>query len=415
MAASAQLYPEVDVMRADEARSLVCSLLSPVTQLQRVPLGRALNRLAAEGLVATVDLPPWDSAAVDGYALRGDDISPDGPTHLTVIGRAAAGHPFVQPLGKREAARIFTGAPLPLGADTVVMQEVCQIDGDAISVPAGEEKHSHCRRRGEDVFAGTPVLATGHRLQPQDIALAAALGHRELAVFSRLRVALFSTGDEVREPGTSLRAGDIWDANRWLLGGLLANLDCDMTDLGILPDDPRIIEAALSAAAHDHDLLVTSGGMSVGSEDHLRTVIRRRGTMDVWRLAIKPGKPVGFGDIDACPILALPGNPAAAMVTFLAFGRPIVLRLAGGRDEPPFSIRVPLGHGYAKKPGRREYVPGRLTRTSGSSAFIPLAKLGPAMLLPLTQMEGFAVMDEERERLVQGDVVEFIPLAPLLS
>ena len=275
---------------------------------------------------------------------------------------------------------------------------------------------SYCRRRGDDVRAGSVLIPAGRRLHSQDIALAAALGNRELTVFNRLHVALFSTGDEVRDPGTKLAIGQIWDANRWLLRSLLDSLGCQVSDLGILPDNAQAIEAALMAAARDHDLLVTSGGVSVGSEDHLTAVIRRRGTLDIWRLAISPGRPVGLGDIDACPILALPGNTVPAVVMFVAFGRSLVLRLAAARGETPLSFRLPSNFALKKPAGRRDYLFGMVENVGNSpSAVVPSARQGAGVLSAISETQGFIVLEENREAIRPGDIVEFVPLRSILG
>jgi molybdopterin molybdotransferase len=397
-------------MTPAEARATAWAQLAPVAARETVGLAHARNRILAADLVAAIDLPPHDSAAVDGFAFRFADLSKDGPTSLRLIGLAAAGHHFQGKLAQGEAVRIFTGAVVPPGADTVVMQEDCALDGDNVAIPAGTRMGQHWRHRAEDLPAGRLALSAGRRLSAQDIALAAALGQATLPVFAPLRVALFSTGDEVREPGQPRKAGDIWDANRWLVRGMLEQRGCQVDDLGILPDNLPAIEAALSGAAHDHDLLVTSGGMSVGAEDHLSTVIRRRGTLDIWRLALKPGKPVGLGDIDACPILGLPGNPVAALVTFVALGSTIVSRLAGASDEPPLSFHLPIAAAHRKKPGREEYLFARISGRDGApSAVAVLDKQGAAMLSAASEAHGFVILADHMGEIAKGDIVAFIP------
>jgi molybdopterin molybdotransferase len=260
-----------------DAQAIVEGRFAATVGTERVPLATARNRVLAADLVAAVDLPLFDSAAVDGVAVRSAELSTPGIRRLHLVGHAAAGHPFTGMLAEGQAIRIFAGAPMPAGADAVIMEENCLIEGGSVSIPAGAAKAGYCRRHGDDVRAGSVLIPAGRRLRSQDVALAAALGNLELTVFKRLSVALFSTGDEIREPGTQLETGEIWDTNRWLLRGLVESLGCRVTDLGILPDDARKIERALSAAAHDNDLLVTSGGVSVGTEDHMTAVIKRRG------------------------------------------------------------------------------------------------------------------------------------------
>jgi len=399
-----------------EAQRLVRAQCAPAVAVETVPLAAARNRVLATNLVAAVDLPLHDSAAMDGFAIRSTDVAGADSPRLRLVGRAAAGHPFDGMVADGEAVRIFTGAPLPRGADAVAVQEICGLHGDSVVVGGSVRPGANYRRRGEDVPAGSVVLAAGRRLRPQDIALAAALGARALTVFDRLRVALFSTGEEVREPGTPLGAGEIWDANRWLLRSLLEALGCAVDDLGILSDDRPTIEGALCDAAREHDLIVTSGGMSVGSEDHMTAVIRRRGSLDAYQLAIRPGRPVGLGDIDDCPILALPGNPVAAAVAFIAFGRAVVLRLAGSLEGAPLAFRLPAGFGYKKKPARRDYLLGVVERDgNGISSVSMFEKQGAAMLSAIAQTQGFVAIDEAVEHVRPGDLVDFIPHESLLA
>ena len=404
------------MMLLAEAEAIVHAQLSLAVGRESVPLAEARGRILGQDLISPLDLPPHDNAAVDGFAFYGSDLPASGAARLRLAGRAAAGRPFTGVVLRGEAARILTGAPMPAGTDTVVMQEDCGVDGDTLHVLRLPRCSSNRRRRGEDIQAGKLALSAGQRLRAPEIALAAALGQTSLPVFQRLSVGLFSTGDEVRDPGILLQAGQIWDANRWMLRNLLEGLGCRVSDLGILPDDAGAVEQALQAAAHAHDLLITSGGMSVGSEDHLGAVIRRRGTLDIWRLAVKPGKPVGFGDIDTCPILALPGNPVAAMVLFLVLGRGIVLRLSGAGMEPPLRLRLPADFVYKKKPGRREYLLGRVdSRGDGVSVVRPLPKQGTAILSAATLAEGLILLPEEAEIVDTDDLVDFLPLSSLMS
>jgi len=402
------------MMLLPDAVAMLEAQLTRVTERESVPLAEARGRILAQDIAAAVDLPPHDNAAVDGFAFRHADLPAGGAAQLRVVGRAAAGRPFRGHLGRGEALQILTGAPVPAGADTVAMQEGCRLDGETLLLPHPPCQGANIRRKGEDIRWGAPALRQGHRLRAPEIALAAALGNAALPVFRRLQVGLFSTGDEVRDPGVVLLPGQIWDANRWMLRNLLEGMGCRVADLGVLADDAGAVEYALQAAAHDHDLLVTSGGISVGAEDHLCRVVRRRGTLDIWRLAIKPGKPVGFGDIDTCPILALPGNPMAAMVLFMVLGRNIVLRLAGAVEEPPVPIRLPADFRCRKKPGRREYLLGRILTTADKVSMVrPLPKQGSAMLSTAPEIEGLILLPEPVEIVENGDLVEFLPLASL--
>ena len=278
-----------------------------------------------------MNLPPHANSAVDGYAVAHADLLPDRETDLPVGGRAAAGHRLDRALHRGEAIRIFTGAPMPEGADTVLMQEDCVAADGRVRLKPGIRKGANRRHAGEDVALGETALAAGRRLGPADLGLAAALGHHELPVFRRLRVALLSTGDEVREPGMTLPPGAIYDANRFMLKALLESLGCVVTDFGIRPDREAALADTLAAASAEHDLIVTSGGVSTGEEDHVKGAIERVGTLHFWRLAIKPGRPVALGQVGRVPLIGLPGNPVAVVVTFAVLARPLILKLAGSQ------------------------------------------------------------------------------------
>src|SRR5690606_23189583 len=282
------------LMPVEEALALIAERTTKVTEDETIPLGEALGRVLAADLVATLSVPDHVNSAVDGYAVYFDDLDPRVETRLPVHGRAAAGHPLPGRHPRGTAVRIFTGAAMPAGEgdqdpDTVMMQEDCRLEGDTVVIAPGIKRGANRRLAGEDVEAGTVALSAGRRLRPQDLGQAAALGQKELPVSRRLRVALFSTGDELREPGQPLPAGCLYDSNRYTLGGLLRGLGCAVTDLGILPDRAPVVRDALAAAAGDHDLLITSGGVSVGEEDHVKGAVEALGRLHAWRLAIKPG------------------------------------------------------------------------------------------------------------------------------
>lgn len=383
---------------------------------ERVTLAAAAGRVLAEPVVAPADLPHRDAAAVDGFAVRRADLQ-SGPTaRLRLAGSAAAGHPRLTPLGAGEAVRITTGAVMPEGADIVLMEEICRVEGRLLVPPAAIPAKDNWRRQGEDVRRGTALLPAGLRLRPEHLALAAALGSAELAVHRRPVATVFSNGDELRPAGAPLAVGAAWDANRPFLRAALAALGCAVTDGGILPDGRDAVERALVAAAQESDLLVCSGGMSIGGADHLRGVIGRRGSLDLWPLALKPGKPVGVGDIDDCPILGLPGNPVAAIVTFATLGRAMVLRLAGAPDEPLPALALPARFRRERKPGWRELLFARLEPDArGGSGVALCEKQGAAMLSGLRAGEGFAVLAEDTMLIEPGEPIAFLPFAALFA
>jgi len=401
-------------MTVDAALALLAERIRPVAGIETVPLARALDRTLAETLIAERDVPPYDNSAVDGFALRGEDIAPDGETRLPVTGRVAAGHPLDRLSRPGEALRIFTGAPLPEGIDTVVMQEICRMDGDAVVFGPGQRPGANCRRRGEDVPAGEAVLEAGIRLRPQDIGLAASTGRATLAVRTPLRAAVFSTGDEIRDPGSPLPDGCIYDANRYTVGGLLGGLGCAVTDLGILPDRLPAIREALERAAGDHDLLVTSGGVSLGDEDHVRTAVESLGRLHLWRLAIKPGRPIALGQVGHAVFAGLPGNPASAMITFLRIVRPVILTMAGRRDTAPRFYKVRSAFTYRKKVDRREWVRVHLAADAdGAPRAVKVTPSGSGILNSMVAADGLVELPESLETVKEGDVVDFLPFAEL--
>jgi molybdopterin molybdotransferase len=385
-----------------------------VVEAETVPLAAAAGRILARDLRAPMDLPPHANSAVDGYAFAHADLRA-GETVLPVGGRAAAGHPLGRGLRPGEAIRIFTGAPMPEGADTVMMQEDCRREGDHVRLRPGIKKGANRRRAGEDVAEGAVALAAGRRLGPADLGLAAALGYAELPVHRRLRAALLSTGDEIREPGAALPAGAVYDANRFLLRALLEGLGCLVDDLGIRPDHAGALADTLAEAAGGHDLIVTSGGVSTGEEDHVRPVLERLGRLHFWRLAIKPGRPVALGQIGGVPLIGLPGNPVAVFVTFAVLARPLILRLAGAAAPPPRSFPVAAGFAYRKKPGRREYLRARLERGGAGPVAVKYPQDGAGILSSIVHSDGLVVLDEATSDLRIGDRVEFLPFSEVLG
>lgn len=402
--------PGARFMTTDEALARIRALAQPVTGTETVPLAEAAGRILAADVVADMDVPPHDNSAVDGYLVYFDDLDPARETRLAIAGRRAAGDAPGEAPPRGAALRVFTGAALPAGPDTVVMQEDCRREGDTVVVPPGIGRGANLRRAGEDVRAGATILRAGHRLRPQDLGLAAAVGRAALAVRARLRVAIFSTGDELREPGAALGPGAIYDANRYVLGALLAAQGCAVTDLGILRDDAAEVRGALAAAARDHDLLFTSGGVSVGEEDHVKAAVEAEGALHFWRLAIKPGRPLALGRVGATPFVGLPGNPVAAMVTFLRFARPLALGLAGADVVAPALYRVRAGFDYAKKPGRREWLRARLVRDpDGALAAEKFPRQGSGILSSLVAADGLVELPEDLTQLTKGEAVDFLP------
>ena len=403
------------LLPVDEAVRLLFERVPPIAEREDVALRDADGRILAADLIAALDIPGFDNSAVDGYAVRFADLAPQGETTLAVGGRLAAGHALQDGPPGGAALRIFTGAPLPPGFDTVFMQEDCRPTPDGrVVLPAGLSRGANARPRGEDVALGACALTAGVRLAPESLALAAALGVAALPVRRRLRVAIFSTGDEIVAPGEPLRAAAVYDANRFFLLALLQRLGVAVTDLGILPDDLATIRTALEAAAATHDLVLTSGGVSTGEEDHVKAAVAAAGTLVFWRVAIKPGRPVALGVVGGTPFVGLPGNPVAVFVTFAAIVRPLLAALAGETWSPPSAMPVVARFSYRKKKGRREYVRVSLSRdTAGRLQADKYSIEGAAVLTSLTKTDGLVELGEEIVAIEAGDIVGFLSYALL--
>ncbi|ARP98771.1 gephyrin-like molybdotransferase Glp [Pseudorhodoplanes sinuspersici] len=411
---SGPLLPVGDLER------IIGERVSPVAETETIPLAKARGRTLAKDIAAPINLPPFDNSAVDGYAVRHADLDPQSDTRLAIAERITAGRAAAQPLAPGQAIRIFTGAPMPKNADTVFMQEDVQTEDGVVIVPPGLKRGANRRLAGEDVRLGSVVLPAGRILSFADIALASAMGLTELTVRRRIRVALFSTGDELVEPGTPLRTATLYDANRALLAGLINSLGAETTDLGILPDDPAQLGDALKAAADGHDLVLTSGGVSTGEADHVRNAVEAVGKLVFWRVAIKPGRPVAMGVISGkradanAAFVGLPGNPVAAFITFVRVVRPLIMRLSGAVTAPLVALPVRAAFPYRKKKGRREYV--RVALTRADDGVIEASKYkqdGAGVITSLTETDGLVELGEDTTDIAQGDIVGFLPYAVL--
>lgn len=400
------------LMTAREAMDVLTDRISVVVDPENISLRNALGRYLAEDVASDRAVPPHDNAAVDGFAVRFDDLDPDGDTILSVTGRVAAGHPLGRAAHPGEAIRIFTGAPMPEGPDTVLMQEDCRIDGDQVTIPPGIKRGANRRHAGEDIAAGDIILHSGQKLRPQEIGLAASIGRTEISVYRPLRVALFSTGDEIRDIGQELPPGCVYDSNRYTVAALLETLGCQVNDLGILPDDYAAIEHALDDASGEHDAILTSGGVSTGDEDHVRAAVEKLGNIHFWRLAIRPGRPLALGQIRRTPFIGLPGNPVAVMVTFMRLARPALLRMAGCTDTEPHIFRVRSGFEYKKKIDRREWLRVRLTTDAdGMVSAEKFPRGGAGILSSMVAADGLLELPEDLTRLEPGMMVDFLPFS----
>lgn len=401
-----------ELMRADAAIGILAARVSTVAEPESVALRAARGRVLAEDLIATRSVPPHDNAAVDGYAVHFDDLNQDIETRLRVTGRVAAGQDLGHPASRNTAVRVFTGAPMPAGPDTCFMQEDCRVDGDCVVLPPGIKRGANRRKAGEDVKSGSTILQRGHRLRPQDIGLAASIGVTQLSVYRQLTVGVFSTGDELREPGQATPAGAVFDANRYVLLTLLDQLGCAVRDFGIVADRRDGIRDTLTAASADCDAIVTSGGMSTGEEDHVRAAVESLGSIHFWRLAVRPGRPVAFGQVKNVPFVGLPGNPVAMMVTFLRFARPVLLRLGGAADIEPHLFRVRAAFDAKKKLGRREWVRARLSAgEDGVMVANRFPRDGAGILTSLVESDGLIELAEDVTAVAPGNMVDFLPFS----
>lgn len=399
-----------DMLRADDAVERLVAMAAPVAGTDTLPLLDAVDRVLAEDVTAGRANPPHNNSAVDGYAVRFADLHSGAASRLPLSQRITAGMAPGPELAAGTAARIFTGAPTPAGADTVIAQELCgEVDGTHVDLPAVKKPGANLRRAGEDFAAGAVVLRAGLRLRPQEVGMAAAVGRDRLTVRQRPRVGVFSTGDEILEPGQPPRDGAIYDINRYTVMAMVAKLGCQAVDLGILADRRDTVTAALAAAAGRHDLLLTSGGVSTGDEDHVRGAVESLGRMDFWRVAIRPGRPLAFGRVGTTPFLGLPGNPVASMVCFMVFARPLLLRLAG-RDRWSLPVRqAAAGFEFKKKPGRREWLRGWLDGETVQR----FPNEGSGILSSMTAATGLIDLPEDLDLIRPGDPVRFVPFAEL--
>jgi molybdopterin molybdotransferase len=396
-------------MRHAEAIALLRERLAPVAKAETVPLHLAASRICAQDILSPRPVPASDNSAVDGYAFRAADHAACCGS-FRIAGRIAAGDRMDDELPAGCAVRIFTGAPMPAGADTVAMQEDCRATETGVAIPAGLKHGANRRKAGEDLKEGDIIVARGTRLRPQDLAAAASAGHEKVRAYRPLRIGLVSSGNELRRPGSPLGQGEVYDANLYLLGSMISALPAELTDFGIVRDNARETREVLRLAASTCAAIVTSGGASMGEEDHMGKVLAELGNRHMWQIAVKPGRPMGFGQIGGVPVFGLPGNPVAAFVCFLLYVRPALQLLGGGEFHEPARYLVPAGFSISKKPGRREFWRGWIEPAAdGSQRAMKFARDGSGLISGLRQATGLIEIGEDVVEVREGEPVAFLP------
>jgi molybdopterin molybdotransferase len=415
IAARLQGY-DPQALSADSVNAFLAEMVSPVEETEEVALPAALGRVLAHDLISPFSVPPHDNSAMDGFAFDGAQLRAQGPLVLRVVGTALAGKAWQGHAGVGDCVKIMTGAIMPAGLDTVVPQEFVTLQQDAVSIPAGLLQAGDNRRlKGEDLREGSAALRAGDRLLPAAMGLAASLGLQSLTVRRRLRVAYFSTGDEILSLGEVPREGAVYDSNRYTVFGLLARLGCDLIDMGVVRDDPALLEAAFAQAAGSADAIITSGGVSVGEADYTRAMMKKLGDVAFWRIAMRPGRPMAIGRIEtdgrSAILFGLPGNPVAVMVTFYALVRDALLAMSGAVAQPMPLLRAASALPMRKKPGRTEYQRGIVTRAADGAGFevrITGAQ-GSGILRSMSEANGLVVLHHAQGNVAAGELVDVLP------
>jgi molybdopterin molybdotransferase len=395
-------------MPVDKAREVIGRFLSPVTATERVHVRAALGRVLAAQDISPLNVPAHDNSAMDGYAVRHADLRADGEVTLAIAGSAFAGAPYGGRLDAGEAVRIMTGGVVPVGADTIVMQEHVKATDKRVTIGGGHRKGQNLRYAGEDLKAGEPALGKGRRLRSADVGLIASLGIPEIEVYRKLRVAFFSTGDELVSIGTVPQEGQIFDSNRYTIHAMLERLGCEVLDMGVVRDDPALLEQAFGRAAGAADVVITSGGVSVGEADFVKDLLNKLGQVVFWKIAMKPGRPLAYGRVGGAHFFGLPGNPVSVMVTFYQFVRDALLTLAGEAPvEPAPTFRVPCTSTLRKAPGRTEFQRGILSRDAdGQWSVRVTGEQGSGILRSMSDANCFIILPTEQGNVSPGTLVQ---------
>jgi molybdopterin molybdotransferase len=392
-----------DALRVDKAVEAIRACLAPIADKERLPVREALGRVLAQQIVPSINVPGHDNSAMDGWAVRGVDLS---SAIFEEVGKSFAGKPFSGEIGANQCVRIMTGAVMPKGADTVVVQEVCKVEGSRVTIPAGQKTGQNVRAAGEDLQAGVAVLRPGRLLNPADIGLIASLGQGEVEVRRRLRVAFFSTGDELASVGTALKEGQIYDSNRYTLHGMLRRLGVEILDMGVVRDDPALLEAAFRKAAAEADAIITTGGVSVGEADFVKQLMAKLGEVLFWKIAMRPGRPMAFGKVGKAYLFGLPGNPVAVMVTFYQFVRDALLFISGATQTEIPMLSAISAEPIRKVPGRTEYQRGIVYRDGDAWKVRTTGQQGSGVLRSMSEANCFIVIEHARGSVKAGEPVQ---------
>jgi len=395
-------------MPVDKARDVISRFLSPVSTTERVHVRAALGRILAEDVISPLNVPAHDNSAMDGYAVRFTDLKTDGEVTLKIAGTSFAGAPYQGAMQSNEAVRIMTGGVVPQGADTIVMQEHVKTKDSLVTIGSGHRKNQHLRRAGEDLAVGQVALKRGLPLRPAEIGMISSIGIAEISVYRRLRVAFFSTGDELVSIGSIPQEGQIFDSNRYTIHGMLTRLGCEVLDMGVVRDDPALLEAAFKQAAANADVVITSGGVSVGEADFVKELLNKLGEVLFWKIAMKPGRPLAYGRIGSAHFFGLPGNPVSVMVTFYQFVRDALLKLAGQDPVPPLpTFKVPCTSTLKKAPGRTEFQRGILTRDANSNWSVRVTgEQGSGILRSMSEANCFIILPTDQGNVTAGTMVD---------
>ncbi len=403
-------------LNVEPARERILSNVSVVAGVERVAIRDALDRILAADIISPINVPPYANSAMDGYAVIASDLPPEGERSLKLLGTSFAGTPFDGHVGAGECVRIMTGAKMPSGADSVIMQEHVRIEKDRIAIGPGHTAGQNVRHIGEDIGAGKPVLTAGKKIGPAELGLLASLGTPEVSVYRKLRVAFFSTGDELRSVGEPLQEGQIYDSNRYTLFGMLRRLHVDVIDMGVIPDKREAVEQAFTDAAGIADAIITSGGVSVGEADFVKETLQKLGTVEFWKINVKPGKPLAFGRVDKAVFFGLPGNPVSVMATFYQFALPALKVMCGESQTAPVIVKVPCKTLLKKRPGRTDFQRGVLSYDEKGQLVVDGTGMQASHILSgMSQANCFIILPPEAGDIEAGTLVEVQPFAGLSS